>query len=261
MLARDAALARDDDDYLDDAGNQTAASVVLVLHRQMGGRRASTPRGCGAASRVAGSRVVRRALGTLAGGRFVGFDHVEAVRALAADGRRARRSACRGSRPCGRVTSSCWDRSRPRGVGRGSRRTLSSFRCLFLERSVSDPQRAAPFRPSWDARRQRLDTGVRSGRPAVLRPGCRGRLTRPVAASRATGSSHPGSAGGARSCRTYLVDRKVPRDGAGCRCRSWSTGDDRIVWVVGQAVAEEFRVTDPSQGVILLKARRLGGQV
>ena len=36
-------------------------------------------------------------------------------------------------------------------------------------------------------------------------------------------------------------------------------GDDRIVWVVGQSVAEDFRVTAPKHGVILLKARRLGG--
>ena len=35
--------------------------------------------------------------------------------------------------------------------------------------------------------------------------------------------------------------------------------DDRIVWVVGQSVAEDFRVTAPEKGVILLKARRLGG--
>ena len=36
-------------------------------------------------------------------------------------------------------------------------------------------------------------------------------------------------------------------------------GADRIVWIVGHPVAEDFRVTEPSQGVIFLKARRLGG--
>ena len=30
---------------------------------------------------------------------------------------------------------------------------------------------------------------------------------------------------------------------------------DRIVWVVGQSVAEDFRVTEPSRGVILLKVK------
>lgn len=38
-------------------------------------------------------------------------------------------------------------------------------------------------------------------------------------------------------------------------------GDDRIVWIVGHAVADDFRVTTPSDGVILLKVRRLGGEV
>jgi hypothetical protein len=37
--------------------------------------------------------------------------------------------------------------------------------------------------------------------------------------------------------------------------------DDRIVWIVGHAVAEGFRAATPSPGVILLKARHLGGEV
>jgi tRNA(Ile)-lysidine synthase len=35
--------------------------------------------------------------------------------------------------------------------------------------------------------------------------------------------------------------------------------DDRILWVVGAAVTEDFGGAAPSQGVLLLKARRLGG--
>jgi hypothetical protein len=34
----------------------------------------------------------------------------------------------------------------------------------------------------------------------------------------------------------------------------------RIVWVPGQAVAEEFKVSASSQSVILLRVRRLGGK-
>ena len=66
----------------------------------------------------------------------------------------------------------------------------------------------------------------------------------------------PLGAPGGRKLQDFLVDRKVPRadreslplvvDGRG-----------RIVWVAGQAVAEPFRVHDPSQGVILLTLRRL----
>ena len=69
----------------------------------------------------------------------------------------------------------------------------------------------------------------------------------------------PAGLGGARKkLQDFLVDRKVPRE-----CRDSLPlvvdGNDRIVWVVGESLAEDFRVTAPSQGVILLKARRLGG--
>ena len=61
-----------------------------------------------------------------------------------------------------------------------------------------------------------------------------------------------------RSCRIFSWIAKF-LEKPGIRCR-WSVdGADRIVWVVGEAVAEDFRVTEPSRGVILLKARRLGG--
>jgi tRNA(Ile)-lysidine synthase len=53
----------------------------------------------------------------------------------------------------------------------------------------------------------------------------------------------------------FLVDRKVPRDERDA-LPLVVDGRDRIVWVVGQSVAEDFRVADPSQGVLLLKVRR-----
>jgi tRNA(Ile)-lysidine synthase len=64
--------------------------------------------------------------------------------------------------------------------------------------------------------------------------------------------------GHGKKLQDFLVDRKIP----------WETRDslplvvdshDRIVWVVGESVAEDFRVTEPAREVILLKARRLGG--
>jgi hypothetical protein len=56
----------------------------------------------------------------------------------------------------------------------------------------------------------------------------------------------------------FLVDRKVRREDRDA-VPLVVDAHDRIVWVVGQSVAEDFRVTDPSQGVILLKVRHLGG--
>ena len=65
----------------------------------------------------------------------------------------------------------------------------------------------------------------------------------------------PLGAPGGRKLQDFLVDRKVPRDDRDALPLVVDQRD-RIVWVVGQAVAEDFRVTDPSQGVLLLKVRR-----
>jgi tRNA(Ile)-lysidine synthase len=68
----------------------------------------------------------------------------------------------------------------------------------------------------------------------------------------------PLGAPGGRKLQDFLVDRKVPREKRDT-VPLVVDGRDRIVWVVGQSVAEDFRVTDPSLGVILLKVRHLGG--
>jgi tRNA(Ile)-lysidine synthase len=68
----------------------------------------------------------------------------------------------------------------------------------------------------------------------------------------------PIGAPGARKLQDFLVDRKVPRSDRDT-LPLVVDGQDRIVWVVGQSVAEGFRVLDPSQGVIFLKVKRLGG--
>jgi len=68
----------------------------------------------------------------------------------------------------------------------------------------------------------------------------------------------PLGAPGKRKLQDFFVDRKVPREQRDT-VPLVVDGQDRIVWVVGESVAEEFRVTDPSQGVILLKVKHLGG--
>jgi tRNA(Ile)-lysidine synthetase-like protein len=69
----------------------------------------------------------------------------------------------------------------------------------------------------------------------------------------------PGMRGASRKLQDYLVDRKVERSERD-RLPLVVDGQDRIVWVVGHGVAEGFRAPAPSPGVILLKARRLGGE-
>jgi tRNA(Ile)-lysidine synthase len=61
-----------------------------------------------------------------------------------------------------------------------------------------------------------------------------------------------------KKLQDFLVNRKIPREMRDS-LPLVVDGQDRIVWVVGESVAEDFRVTEPSRGVILLKVRRLGG--
>jgi tRNA(Ile)-lysidine synthase len=67
----------------------------------------------------------------------------------------------------------------------------------------------------------------------------------------------PLGAPGKRKLQDFLVDRKVPRVVRDV-LPIVVDARDRIVWVPGQAVAEEFRVSDASQAVILLTMRGLG---
>jgi tRNA(Ile)-lysidine synthase len=61
-----------------------------------------------------------------------------------------------------------------------------------------------------------------------------------------------------RKLQDFFVDRKVAREQ---RDRIPIVVDerDRIIWVAGYAIDEEFRVTDPAQSVIILRLKAVGG--
>ena len=61
---------------------------------------------------------------------------------------------------------------------------------------------------------------------------------------------------GRKKLQDYFVDRKVARDDRD-RVPLVVDGSDRIVWVAGHGIDAEFRVTDPAQGVLILKVRRV----
>jgi len=75
---------------------------------------------------------------------------------------------------------------------------------------------------------------------------------------RAVVAPGPLGLGHRKKLQDFLVDRKIPRE-IRDSLPLVVDGEDRIVWVVGESVAEDFRVTEPARGVILLKVRRLGG--
>jgi tRNA(Ile)-lysidine synthase len=251
VLARDAALARQDEEFLHDQAIKLAAGSCLTSVAAV----TLVRTGSGGAPRALSSRVAQAALQRLAGPKSINFDHVSA--------------ACAGV-----------------GRGRGGAVSLpGQYAVRSGKRSCCGPAGAAPRCPRtlcvfvvypWRGRGSDRGIAVRaelSGPAAgasvldyeVGRPGDRGsgsRRTRSASPGRQESPAGrpvpaaPGETPGGRKLQDFLVDRKVARDERDA-LPLVVDGRDRIVWVVGQSVAEDFRVTDPSQGVLLLKVRRI----
>jgi tRNA(Ile)-lysidine synthase len=60
---------------------------------------------------------------------------------------------------------------------------------------------------------------------------------------------------GRKKLQDYLVDRKVARNDRDA-VPIVVDDSDRIVWVAGHSIGDEFRVTDPAQAVLILRLRR-----
>jgi tRNA(Ile)-lysidine synthase len=66
----------------------------------------------------------------------------------------------------------------------------------------------------------------------------------------------PLGVGGRKKLQDYFVDKKVPRDRRD-RVPLVVDESDRIVWVAGHGIDDEFRVTDPAQAVLILRLRQV----
>ena len=207
-----------------------------------------------ALSQAVASRLARLALSILAPGRFVAYHHVKSVLALA--------SAARGS-----VSLPGQQATRRGGRIVLVREPVKGFASSFCV-PLSLPGEVILHSQGWaiSAEVGSNPVGAVGEWPVVCeRPLAAmvraDRLTLPLAVrSRRQGDRFqpPGLRGRHRKLQDVLVDRKVARDTRDL-LPLVVDGDDRIVWIVGHAVGEDFRVTEPSQGVILLIARRLGG--
>ena len=245
-LAREAALAREDDEFLDRLAIESAASLVL---KESGGVTVDVA-GLTTLPPALASRVARKALSAAAPDRFIGFQHIDDLLELARTGGEGAALTLPG------VTA------RRQGdrivIGSVTERPFSnSFRF-----PLSIPGEVAV--PGWALSAAWLD-----GAAEVKTPPARGNVAM-VAAHLVRGALavrnrrrgdvfRPlGMGGQGRKLQDFLVDRKVSRTERDSLPLVVDQ-DDRIVWVVGQSVAEDFRITGPRQGVILLKARRLGG--
>lgn len=245
VLARVAEVAREDEYYLSHAAHELAARLARRSERGIELEAA----GLGAAPRALAARVVRQAIEDAVPARFVAATHIDRVLALTAagDGASAALPGCLASRRGGRIV-----------LGAPADAPFSNgLRCplavpgdaVFGGWHVSaDPH---PEVPPGGMPPARAATAVIAAEPLrgplALRSRRPGDRFRPL-----------GMGGHGRKLQDFLVDRKIARTDRDA-LPLVVDADDRIVWVTGQAVAEEFRVTEPSRAVILLKARRLGG--
>jgi tRNA(Ile)-lysidine synthase len=255
VLAREAAIARQDEERLHAEAIDLARSIVLTS--ETGASVEVDVEALRSLPKALAVRVARLALERLAPDRFVGFDHIDrlldmlergAAESLSLPGQHAERGGGRihlsraPLKPFSnsfRVSLSIPGEAVLPAQGWAVSAELGSDPGDRLRTAGSDPTR--PFLGAWvDPARLTLPLAVRSRQP--------GDRVRPL-----------GMGGRAKKVQDVLVDRKVAREERDA-LPLVVDGTDRIVWIVGEPVAEDFRVTAPSQGVIFLKARRLGGQ-
>jgi tRNA(Ile)-lysidine synthase len=269
VLAREAAIARDDEDRLQAEAIDLLGSIVLVdsgrLHRGPQGLQPETHApasetvelnadALSALHPALRTRVARLALRILAPDRFVGYEPVDRLVGLAAGATTESSVSLPGQHACRRgevivlsrkpfapfANSFSVSLSIPGEVTTGE----------WLVEAFADQGAKGPRAEKGQGARQ-FEVVVRSdvlNLPLTVRSRRPGDRFRPA-----------GMGGRAKKLQDVLVDRKVPRHRRDILPLVVDNADT-IVWVVGESVAEDFRVTGPSQGVIFLKARRLGGQ-
>lgn len=259
-LARGAAIARDDADWLDQAANAAAAEIVqyeegpLDAGGDFGGGRFEIDAARLAAAHPSLARRVALQVLERAGGRRVGFDHVERLRRLAeADGAPSVAADFPGSRA-----------ERHGATLRLARRRGRPDPAALVE-GYQYPL-AVPGEVEISEAGLRI-TAERGERPArlvargvvVALPAARIASPLTIRNRRPGDVFQPLGLGGRRKkLQDFFVDRKVPRDR---RATVPLVVDDRlgIVWVVGYALGEGARMVDSDEGVIVLKIVKTGG--
>ena len=253
VLARDAAVLRDDAALLDCLAEENAARLVQEAGDGIARLDAA---GLGALHPALARRVVRAALDGLESSRFRGFDHVEQVLAVA----RADRSRAAADLPGVRV-----ERNGARVVlykrGPAARTASKAFRYeLAVPGRVDLPQCGCAI----DVKRTSRGFGQLVSKQAFSGD----RDVASIDAAFADGglavrSRQPGDwirplgLRGRKKLQDVLVDRKVPRDDRD-RVPLVVDARDRILWVGGHAVSQDARVTDRTRSVVVLKLIRNG---
>jgi tRNA(Ile)-lysidine synthase len=248
VLDREAAIAREDAEYLDAAAAAFASRLI-----------SSTPAGVEVSVTAVLShplaiarRIIRAAQLIAADGRFVGFDAVDAALAFAVS-----KSAGPLDLPGHRLNRRGDTLVLNRSGGRPAREDPVAFAYpLGVPGNVNVPEAACAISAEINpvpSGRLAADLWTLVGRSdeAVLEAA---RLTGPLSVrNRRPGDSfRPLGLQGRKKLQDLFVDAKVnraERDTTPVVVDS----QDSIVWVAGHAVAEEFRVTDRTRAVVILR--------
>ena len=250
VLAREAAIARDDEDRLEREAIDLASSIVL---RNTGGTIELAAGALSALHPALQARVARHALSMVPGPGHIGFDQIQRLLALAKGELQTSVSLP------GRQVERCGDRL---AVGPALPRVASELNSFRVPLSI--PGEVRLDGAGWVVSAEHADAAGSAAVPGSGRATTVAVAAAPLALPLAVRSRQPGDRfrplgqTGRKKLQDFFVDRKIPKETRDS-LPLVVDGGDRIVWVVGQAVAEDFRVTEPSRGVILLKARRLGG--
>jgi len=262
-LARLAALARDDEDFLQESAIKASRSLVLSGEEE--GSSAPLRIDCRALAGLppaVGRRVARELLSSLQPAASLTSRHIEAVRELATadkpnghldlpgiavERRGAILTICAQGRESRRMRE-------PSGSGRGLKRRAGSHQPLDVPGVIEMPEAGVRIAASIQQVTGRIVLG--GDRNVAMLQAASIQLPLAVRSRRPGDRFRPLGAPGRRKLQDFLTDRKVPRTRRDI-VPIVVDAADRIVWVVGLAIAEECRVTAPEAGVVILEVRDL----
>jgi tRNA(Ile)-lysidine synthase len=252
VLARNASIAAADAECLD----ALASRAFQRLARVSDGRVEVDRRGVAEEPEAIARRVMLLALGNLPGARFVGFHQGERLMALAR-GRLAGPVSFPGATAS--VTGEALILTAREGRGPAAHVVapeMNFWRCVLSipgEAVVPGSGRrvvSSSIRPGCADDQLALEQG--DGTEAVIDAGRVAALA--VRHRRAGDWLRPLGLGGRKKLQDYFVDRKVPREERD-RVPLVVDGHDRIVWVAGHGINDEFRVRASTRDVVILKLR------
>jgi tRNA(Ile)-lysidine synthase len=245
VLADEAAIARDEWRWIESVADEVAPGVCRRDGREWRLRLEGLRSAPHAVRRV----VLRRAMTEAAAGRPVSFAHVEDVLRLALQGGAPMDGpGFRVERTPDAIVL------RERSADEGAARSNFFRYPLSIPGEVTVAEARCTVSAEIEAAPAEFDPGRLPGHVAFVRlDRCRGPLA--VRSRRAGDRFRPPGLGGRKKLQDYFVDRKIARDRRDGVPLVVDEAD-RIVWIAGLCVDAEFRVTDPSQAMLILRLKQ-----